>query len=202
MSTDHGPRYHVGLDLGQSKDFTALCVVECHGKKDKAVFLVRHLKRYELGTSYPAIVADVVALLGRLPAQNRKPRLSVDGTGVGAAVVDLFRQQRIPGLRPVIITGGDQVNEEGGVSRVPKRDLVGVIQVALQTGRLKIAAELPEAPLLVSELQNFQVKITTSANDTYGAWREGAHDDLVLAAALAVWDALNIVEITVVQWVL
>ncbi|MEJ7861626.1 MAG: hypothetical protein WKF90_08310 [Pyrinomonadaceae bacterium] len=33
------------------------------------------------------------------------------------------------------------------------------------------------------------MKINDSAHDTYGAWREGTHDDLVLAAALALWCA-------------
>jgi hypothetical protein len=70
---------------------------------------------------------------------------------------------------------------------VPKRDLVSVVQVALQTDKLKIAEALPEAGTLVRELQGFQVKITDAANDTYGTWREGAHDDLVLAVALALY---------------
>ena len=31
------------------------------------------------------------------------------------------------------------------------------------------------------------MKITTAGNDTYEAWRESDHDDLVLAAAFACW---------------
>ena len=31
------------------------------------------------------------------------------------------------------------------------------------------------------------MKITLAGNDTYEAWRESDHDDLVLAAALATW---------------
>ena len=57
------------------------------------------------------------------------------------------------------------------------------------SGRLRIAAALPEADTLVRELLAFQVKITAAAHDTYGAWREGTHDDLVLAVALACWHA-------------
>jgi hypothetical protein len=34
-----------------------------------------------------------------------------------------------------------------------------------------------------------RVKITASGNEQYGAWREGEHDDLVLAVALACWGA-------------
>jgi hypothetical protein len=36
---------------------------------------------------------------------------------------------------------------------------------------------------------NFRVKITTNANDTYEAWREGQHDDLVLGLSMACWYA-------------
>jgi hypothetical protein len=43
------------------------------------------------------------------------------------------------------------------------------------------------AATLVRELQNFQVKITAAANETFGVWRDGQHDDLVLAVALASW---------------
>jgi hypothetical protein len=42
---------------------------------------------------------------------------------------------------------------------------------------------------LTDELLNFRYKITQVSNLTYEAWREGAHDDLVLALSLAVWKA-------------
>ena len=69
---------------------------------------------------------------------------------------------------------------------VPKRDLVTNLQVLLQSGRLKIAGQLPESRTLTDELLNFKVKIDIrTAHDSYEAWREGVHDDLVLAVALA-----------------
>ncbi len=40
---------------------------------------------------------------------------------------------------------------------------------------------------MIEELQNFKVKFTRAGNDTYEAWRESDHDDLVLAAAMAAW---------------
>lgn len=180
--------YFFGLDLGQSKDYTALAIVERHGEGDEAIFHARHLQRYQLGTSYPSIVADVGKLLTRDPLRRHNLTLAIDGTGVGAAVVDMFVGANFPAdLCSITITGGDQVTKDGLAFRVPKRDLVGVVQVCLQTSRLKIASALPEAATLTNELQNFQVKITDAAHDTYGAWREGTHDDLVLAVALALW---------------
>jgi hypothetical protein len=57
----------------------------------------------------------------------------------------------------------------------------------IQRRRLQIARGLPDAAVLVRELQQFQVKITAAANETFGVWRDGQHDDLVLAVALACW---------------
>jgi hypothetical protein len=65
--------------------------------------------------------------------------------------------------------------------------LVGSVQSALQSGRLKIAKRLAMAETLKKELLNFQVKITAAANEAFGAWRENIHDDLVLAVAMAIW---------------
>jgi hypothetical protein len=110
----------------------------------------------------------------------------VDATGVGPPVVDLLTQAQLNPIA-VTITGGDQVAREGRRYRVPKRDLVSTVQIALQSGRLKVAQALPEANTLVKEMLAFKVRIIAAANDTYGAWREGEHDDLVLAVCMAVW---------------
>lgn len=153
---------------------------------ERSTLLLRGLKRYELGTPYPAIVEDVARLVTR-QAHRRQTALVIDRTGVGAPVFDLFEAA---GLRPigVNITGGDQVHQDGRLYRVPKRDLVGTVAALLQTRRLKFAAGLPLLPVLKAELQNFRVKIDpATAHDSYSAWRENQHDDMVLSAALACW---------------
>jgi hypothetical protein len=188
------PRYYVGLDLGQAADYTALCLLEQQLAQgaELVVFHARYLYRYPLGTSYPAIVEDVCTLLERAPLPHGVSTLIPDATGCGAAVIDLFRRERQRGrlkaeLKPVLITGGETESRDRDVYRVPKRGLVSSVQVALQTGRLKVAASLPETATLVRELQTFKVKISLAGNDSYGAWREGEHDDLVLATSLALW---------------
>jgi hypothetical protein len=197
-----------GLDLGKFRDFSALAIIECvrtitgGGAKDEITQLnCVHLQRWQLHTSFPTIVADVVGMINGLEADaspSREPVLCVDATGCGAAVIDLFKQEKINAeLVPIQIVGGANVSEENGMFRVPKRDLVSVIQVGLQTRTLKIASRLPEAETLSRELQNFTVKITAAANDVYGAgaeWRVGNNDDLVLAVALAVWKATQPVK--------
>jgi len=93
------------------------------------------------------------------------------------------------GLRPtgILIHGGDKATHESNTWRVSKRDLVGVLQVLLQNQRLKIAPG-PLSDVLASEMLNFKVTINpATAHDSYSAWREAEHDDLVLAVALACW---------------
>jgi len=170
--------YLVGLDLGQARDYTALCIVE---RRDNGEYHVRRLERTR-GTPYPQVIERVKEIMEKL----RGAVLVVDQTGVGAPVVDEFRNT---GLRPVgvLIHGGDKVSKDGQTHRVPKRDLVGVLQVLLQNGRLKIAPG-PLSDTLVEEMLNFRVKIDpATAHDSYSAWRDAEHDDLVLAVALACW---------------
>jgi hypothetical protein len=172
-----------GLDLGQAADYTALVVAEQIEAADGNHHAVRHLERFNLGTSYPQVVRRVTDLLQTAPLNEQTP-LVLDATGCGRPIADMF--YHLSELVRVIITAGDQVTYDGGFTRVPKRDLVGAVQRLLQEGRLKFA-DLPLRDTLVSELRSFKAKITDAANDTYGCWREGQHDDLVLALALAVW---------------
>ncbi len=116
--------------------------------------------------------------------------LLVDGTGVGVAVVEEIRKAGIDCIG-ITIHGGDVVNHEDDNYRVPKRELVARTQVLLEQKRLRIAEALPLASVLTSEMENFKAKkATLTGHDSYGAgadWREGNHDDLVLATAMACW---------------
>ena len=196
-------KFFVGLDLGQSTDYTALVIAE-RIKADTPHYHIRHLKRFPLHTPYPAIVAHVKGLLVN-PLFASEAVLVADATGVGAPVIDMFHHAQLPcSIYGVHIHGGDAVTHDGAHLRVPKRDLVSIVQVLLQSARLKIAEALPEAATLVQELLNFRVKIDPhTAHDSYAAWRENLHDDLVLATALACWVAEKIdVDVPIVAPVL
>lgn len=58
----------------------------------------------------------------------------------------------------------------------------------LHSGTLKIHKHLAEAPTLVSELQSFRAQVSDFGLWKFGA-RSGRHDDLVLAASVALWRA-------------
>lgn len=186
------PSYSLGLDIGQVQDPAALAILERLDERtpDGWVYHLRHLERPQLGTSYGGIVSLVAARMAH-PSLLGAP-LIIDRTGVGRPVVEMFREA---GLAPVAvtITGGQQAKQDPDNWRdwsVPKRDLVGALQVLFQSGRLKVAAGLPLAATFTKELLNFKMKINLqTGHDSYEAWREGQHDDLVLAVALAVWYA-------------
>ena len=91
----------------------------------------------------------------------------------------------------LFITAGTAITrDEWGYTHIPKRELVSTVQVHLQNATLKWPdrTKLPPVQTLEEELGNFQYKITAAGNDTYNA-REGAHDDILLALALALWQA-------------
>lgn len=179
-------RFFVGLDLGQANDYSALCIIEKISRPGtESVYHLRYLWRIR-GMSYPDIVTEVVKLMQSAELEGCAT-LVVDATGCGLPVVDLFEKV---GLEPIAVSihGGDRVSNEGNRYRTPKRDLVAILQVLLQSQRLKVATKLELGPVLQQEMLNFKVKIDpVTAHDSYSAWRESDHDDLVLSVALAVW---------------
>lgn len=219
--------WYIGLDLGQSNDYSALSILEepvwlteeqalklnaptdgwvsparltqhqlqqahslnyYHGRPAHPPLTVPHLQRFELHTPYPEIVGQVARLLHTPPLRSGAVTLIVDKTGVGAPVIDLFRQGGMTPI-PVIITAGNTVSADpdDGTFRVPKRDLVSAVAVLLEQRRLRIAEALPDTATLSRELQEFRRRVTPEGTDQYASWRESIHDDLVLATALAVW---------------
>lgn len=209
--------YMAGLDLGKESDHTALTILEAHGTKfhlldttegkrlvrtvpkgmEAAVvdviesrpivrYNIVHLERLPLKTKYlalPAIVRERLNLTG----QAARTFLALDKTGVGNAVAEMF--SAFHAFHATITSGNSTHQVSLREWNIPKRDLVSRVQVALQTGVLKIAPKLEHGPLLRAELENFRYKISAGGHDTYESWRERDHDDMVLATAIACWFA-------------
>lgn len=198
------------LDLGQVNDYAALVITEARGTVRKvmvdephpevqimhtaqrmvemmplAQLDVRHVERFPLGTRY-AIVAQ---LMRQRILHMPGPRFFVlDRTGVGMGAVDLFTEMSPIGIT---FTAGDTSRcENNGASInywVPKRHLINAAQLLLQNHVMRIAKGTPYADILAQELAAFKMKISLAGHDTYEAWRERDHDDLVNALAMACW---------------
>lgn len=200
-------RFVMAVDVGQANDYTAVEILHSYPTRekvgkwptDKVVEDRRHdlvhVERFR-EIPYPEQIRRIAERFEELKQHVKnlpgEPQVTlvVDATGVGKPILDAFKEA---GMRPrgIIITGGETTSRGDGVVRVPKRELVTTLQVALQARRLRIAEGLPLADTLLKEFRGFRVKITLAGNARFGndvsSWREADHDDLVLAAALAVW---------------
>jgi hypothetical protein len=157
-------------------------------------YLVRHLERRPLDEPYPKQIEHLFQMWHRKPLREANKLLALDYTGIGRAVYDHTLDRGIGPTVGISITGGDSVSwlDDRKRARVPKRDLIGLLQVFAQNNRLKVASGLRFGPTLAEELQSFKVKIDSrTAHDSYGSWREGEHDDLILSLAVALWAAEN-----------
>src|SRR5436190_8023195 len=149
-------QYFIGLDLGQAQDFTALAVLQRPlvpaGRPSalrRPAYDLGHLQRFTLGTPYPEIFATVRKLLQTPPLPGAF--VAVDQTGVGSAVVNMlsdYLQGHVDCQFAVatLTTGHDVTRGEESGLLIPKKELVGTLQVLLQTRRLHIASSLPDVP--------------------------------------------------------
>ena len=186
------PDYLLGVDLGQAVDFTALALLErpspLVGKE--VSYVVRHLKRYPAGDCLYQRRA-VGGPAGQRAAFDAEcdHRAGSDGRGAGsgrhaAAGGDGVHRSGQHHLR------ADHQRKRRWLAACAQEGTGDVIAIASAGATSDNPAHrLPEAEALVRELENFRIKITAAAHETFGAGGANQHDDLVMALALACWYA-------------
>lgn len=176
---------YVGVDLGKRRDPSVFVGVESGAVGHRYVDVLG-IERMPLGTPYP----EVVDRLGSLSRELKRCCMVVDGTGLGAPVVDLIRKAQLGcEICEVTITSGERASGSGSKFNVPKQDLITGLQVLLETGGIRIARKLREADALARELANVRATPRNGGRVRLGADGYGQHDDLVMALALACWRA-------------
>src|SRR5262249_38922155 len=130
--------------------------------------------------------------------------LAVDQTGVGRPVIDLLEEGLVgrvdcPLYRLVTLTAGlaPAIDEAGRCLLLPKKELVGTLQVLLRARRRQLVRSMPDFATLVQELENFRLKAQQLGAEAQEAWRERPHDDLVLAVAVAAWEGENLRQFSI-----
>ena len=114
---------------------------------------VQYLERMPLGMRWLDIIERLREIHESMSADLQARTWVVDSTGVGDSVVNLIRKAGLAKyLTAIQITNGHEVcpttlNHHGYY--VPKRDLITKLQLMLQQKRLKVAAALPDAALLI-----------------------------------------------------
>ncbi len=184
----------IGVDLGQKVDPTAIvgCEVQLRDytrhsglgiKGGELHYVARHVERLPLNTSYEDVAARLVAIYDEMKPEYERLYMYVDATGVGAPVVDFLRRKGVQ-LTPVYLTGGDHETRENGEIKLPKTLLVSSLMVLFDSHRVHLP-QTAEAQALTQELHDFEIRVNDKAHMETGAFRVGAHDDLVVALGLA-----------------
>lgn len=187
----------IGIDIGQRVDPTAIAVLESDWRpveegssRKEEHFLTRFLERLPLGTPYPQIARRLAQIAQKAwETAGSRPTIALDATGVGTPILDVLKEARVAGeLQPVYFTHGDRrtvVEGKPPEIRLGKAFLVSRLQALLQSGRIHLP-ETEEARVLAKELMDYEIRVDQDANDRYGAFKVGSHDDLVTALGLAV----------------
>ena len=190
-------RIYVGLDLGKRQDHTALAVLELrwqYGEKNYATnkvaehptLLLRYAARLALDTETTKIPRFVRDTLQRFAPNTADPTrtdtLLIDATGNGHTVVELIRKDQIRArIIPICLTGGHKANFlKDGYQSLPRTDMVNSLKMLFELGHLELDQDAPGFHDVERELVQFQPS---------GDQQE--HDDLVMAIAMAAWQAIK-----------
>lgn len=126
--------------------------------------------------------------------------LVVDGTGVGAAVFDVYCAI---GLDPfkIVMTGGNSANAIKGRTKssfsssqfgdlygghVPKAELISSLKMHLERQMIANGTKA-YAEDVTRQLQHFTAEMTKAKKMTYNNDNPAIHDDFVISAAMACW---------------
>lgn len=170
-----GYSYFIGIDVSMSGSKNADFLVFSIIAKDKDGNL-KHVKQERWqGRDENFILKRTLEL-----AESFHPkRICVEQIGISIGVVNMMLDpSKFPLLAPRI--------EPYKMNRWhQKEELISVLQSALETGTLEVL----DNPILIDELDSFQIKETDDGKVTFEG--SGSHDDCVMALALANWVALS-----------
>lgn len=199
--------YCLSQDLGKVQDYHATILTEVRMQTRSRTEFSR--KIYQPGDTevmYPHILmvgADRSQLSYDKLIQETKVRLGdpriihncyhvVDATGVGQAVIDLMRAERLDPVG-IYITAGDRVSKKEYGFTVPKNELIATFQTVLSRDLLKMSNHIKKdvKDQFRHEIKNFKEKTTKAGNTAFESWREEDHDDLIMSLMMNCWYVLQ-----------
>ncbi len=156
----------IGIDIGTRADHTA--IVGLDG------WTITYIEKLPLGLEYPEIINRLEGLI------SPSDQVFLDASGVGDPVCSTLQAKGLP-VTGIRITGGKKGKCFGSIWTVPKSLLLNALMQSVTRGQLKINAD--NRHLLKDEMLSFLAK---------GEAKAGQHDDIVLAACLAVFGCVSI----------
>jgi len=165
-----GHLYIIGADLAKTEDFTVLTVYD----------------RMTNSQVYQNRIQDLdwnfqKEQIKQLSKHYNNARVIIDATGVGDPIAD------------DLIRSGISVDPIKFTEEI-KRQLIEKLMIWVEQGRMRM---IPQEETLL-EFDNFSYEIGPTGKTRYQA-REGFHDDIVIAHALAIWALQPLVPSTVIE---
>jgi hypothetical protein len=195
--------YFIGVDLGgRKRDPSAIAVVNVRQELGRRAYIVAKLHRFSISMIYSDIATKLVKVMQGLQAEAAKNErhamieFAIDATGLGSPICDIIqdtfeKKGMYPTLNRVYLTGG--INTTEGAEyleyHVPKGQLISGLLAAFDSKTLFMTGQSKELAQIVTELQEFEIHITESGRDHYEDRGKGHHSDLLIALALACWNA-------------
>ena len=151
--------YVIGCDWGKLNDWTVYAVLDC------TLGEIVRLERYRAEDYAEGQVGHLVALFNRFRANLIVP----ERNAAGEVIIEILNNMGLP-VEPVYTT------------QQMKETLIEGLAVALEQDQVRIIDDAG----LIDELEAYESRTLPSGKLVYGA-PAGAHDDRVMAAALAVY---------------
>lgn len=213
-------QYTVSVDIAKRRDFFAIQVYrdtpelikgDVNANAPDRIFhyqdLVYQFKAQDM--RYQDFATHLVRLLSDKKLQNNND-LIVDGTGVGVAVVDIFRDKGLTPI-PIVATSGGEAHpvfaDAGNIFgsgeklrgmrtvsewHIPKTELVQAGQVAMEQHRFRPAPNIRHLDDFRDQLMNFKGKFNEKTQYTkYNAEDDEVHDDFITCFLMAMWWVRN-----------
>ena len=158
---EQGRIYHGGLDLAKVEDYTVLTIIDSM----RRVVQIDRWNRIDWNLQ----VARVRGITGRY----KRPRVTVDTTGVGDPIHESLRMHGV-------------WVEAYPFTQRSKTALIDNLSMMMEQ-RLLVLPKPQLCPELIDELESFEYSVSERGNVSTSA-PHGGHDDCVISLALAAWN--------------
>lgn len=185
-------RYWIGADLGQSNDYSAVCVIKDQqlpihdgtrvvlGARNRTVVYADKFR----GVSYVDVVDHLIRLRNAAPFGG-KSELVIDGTSIGRVVSDMLFDQSVPHMA-IQMTGGQEWRRSGRYVNASKTLMIENLAVLFAAGELTFAHDLPLRSEIEEDLASFTTQTTAAGNQIITQSRNASgHGDLGIGLIVA-----------------
>jgi hypothetical protein len=186
-----GQKFHMGMDLAQANDRTVITIAKRLRRNGFNYYRGGHFEIMPKNMPFETQCDKLANLINRLQhGGGIVESVTIDYTGIGRPIWEMLRRRKVPGLKGILITGGEAGSgtQKGDIYHVPKIDLITGLQSLVNLNRFIVHPDVPHAKEFENELRNYTVVYSETGRMLMNA-RSGSHDDIVISTALTAYVA-------------